>query len=306
MQKPAYLFLLVTVLLGACRREGTPPPPPVHQPRILRSVPHNINAFTQGILSDGPVWLESTGQYGQSDLREVDRESGKILRRHALPPTLFGEGLTLFNAKLYQLTWREGLCLIYDRNTFEVVEHFRYEGEGWGLTSCEQWLYMSNGSDIIQVRDPASFQIARAIAVHTPHEAVTRLNELEWIAGEIWANIFMTQTIVRINPANGRVIGFVNLDHLPLPGDAHPEQDVLNGIAYDPADQSIWVTGKNWSKLYQIAWPPEDTVALGSRGIERIRHPTLHATEAAAFRNSAAQEKRPIQDAHDARAETIP
>lgn len=247
--------LLGILLVGGCNSKTQQQlPVRVDRPAILASVPHDTTAFTQGLLIDGDAWLESTGQYGQSQLREVERETGRILRTHSLPRNLFGEGLAHFNNKLYQLTWRAGLCLLYDRATFKVIGHFRYEGEGWGLTNCDQWLYMSNGSQTIQVRDPHTFRIIRTIAVQDPQGPVDRLNELEWIEGEIWANLFQTKTIVRFDPATGRVSGYLNLDHLPLPGHQHPDQDVLNGIAYDPHNKTIWVTGKNWSHLYQLDW----------------------------------------------------
>jgi glutaminyl-peptide cyclotransferase len=248
----ACIGLLIIPFVSGCRPS---PPEPVYTPQILQSAPHDTNAFTQGLLIDGPFWLESTGLYGQSELREVHRVTGEISRKRPLPRNLFGEGLALFQEKLYQLSWREGLCLVYDRDSFDVVGHFRYEGEGWGLTSCDTWLYMSDGSEILQVRDPATFAIVRRITVRSNQGAVKYLNELEWIDGEIWANIFQTQSIARINPSNGLVMGFVHLDNIPLPGDEHAGQDVLNGIAYDPADQSIWVTGKKWKKLYQITRP---------------------------------------------------
>ncbi len=252
--KRGALVATIFLLLG-CNNQRPRSTPIVKEPAILSFVPHDITAFTQGLVIDGDVWLESTGRYGHSELREVERQSGKVLRSVTLPENLFGEGLALFAGNLYQLTWREGLCFVYDRETFEVVGHFRYEGEGWGLTNCDQWLYMSNGSDTMQVRDPASFRIIRTIDVHDHQGPVTQLNELAWIEGEIWANIFETKTIARINPETGHVIGYLTFDHLPLPGHEHPKQDVFNGIAYDPKDQSIWVTGKKWSHLYQIQWP---------------------------------------------------
>ena len=252
------LAAVFALLLYGCNGQSIHAPTPVVSPEIIDSVPHDITAFTQGLLIDGHVWLESTGRYGHSELREVKRTTGEVLRNVTLPDRLFGEGLALFEGKLYQLTWREGLCLLYDRASLEVVGHFRYEGEGWGLTNCEDWLYMSNGSNTIQVRDPASFQVVRSIAVYDQDNEIANLNELAWIDGEIWANIFKTKKIVRIDPATGRVLGFLEFNHLPLPGDEHPRQDVFNGIAYDPEDKSIWVTGKKWSRLYRIQWPMQD------------------------------------------------
>ncbi len=254
-------FLSFFFLVTGCLQHATDQKPRTQTPAILASVPHDITAFTQGLLIDGDVWLESTGRYGHSDLREVNRATGEVLRKSPLPRNLFGEGLALFEGKLYQLTWREGLCLVYDRETFQMTHHFRYEGEGWGLTNCEQWLYMTDGSDRIFVRNPENFQIARTIHVTDHKGPVRKLNELEWIEGEIWANIFMTHNIARIDPQTGRVLGYLQFDHLPLPGDEHDRQDVFNGIAYDPADQSIWVTGKKWSSIYQIEWPPAEQIS---------------------------------------------
>jgi glutaminyl-peptide cyclotransferase len=256
----AALSGIALILLTGCSCQRHPAVP-VYQPAILASVAHDTNAFTQGLLIDGKLWLESTGGYGQSDLREVDRSTGQVLRSTPLPRNLFGEGLALFNGKLYLLTWREGLCLVYDRETLKATGHFAYTGEGWGLANCDKWLYMSNGSSTIQVRDPVTFKVMRTITVHSNLGPVTGLNELEWIEGEIWANIFPSNDIVRFNPDSGAVSSLVNLEHLPLPGDVHPGQDVLNGIAYDPADKTVWVTGKNWSRIYQIAWPPPDAPA---------------------------------------------
>lgn len=248
-------FLLASYIVSGCNQQANRPITPVIQPEIVASVPHDTNAFTQGLLIDGDVWLESTGRYGKSELREVDRATGDVIRRSPLADNLFGEGLALYNGTLYQLTWREGLCILYDRDTFEMTGHFRYEGEGWGLTNCDQWLYMSNGSNQIQVRSPETFRIMQTISVQDHAGDVDQLNELAWIDGEIWANIFQTKEIARIDVDTGKVIEYLQFEHLPLAGDEHPQQDVFNGIAYDPADESIWVTGKKWSKLYQISWP---------------------------------------------------
>lgn len=254
-------FWLATILLAGllgsagCGRMPVPASMPGLQPAIIGQAPHDPNAFTQGLLIDSNRWLESTGIYGQSQLREVDRETGQVLRHHALPRRWFGEGLAYHRGKLYQLTWQAGVCLVYDRATFAIVNHFRYEGEGWGLTQCDQWLYMSNGSDTIQVRDPETFRIVRTLTVHDQDRTIPRLNELEWVEGEIWANIFQTTTIVRFEPANGRITGYLELNHLPLPEHRHPGQDVLNGIAYDPDTRTVWITGKNWSHLYQLEAP---------------------------------------------------
>lgn len=229
---------------------------PVAQPRILASAPHDPTAFTQGLVIEGDTWLESTGRYGHSELREVDRTTGRVRRRVRLAPRYFGEGLTLLHGRLYQLTWREQTCIVYDRETLRELQRFTYDGEGWGLTDDGKRLYMSDGTDILRVFDPETFREERRFHVHSQEGPVSRLNELEWIGGEIWANIFQRRQLVRIDPADGRVKGFVDLSHLPPAEDVHPQQDVLNGIAFDPANGAIWVTGKNWRRLYQLEWPP--------------------------------------------------
>lgn len=249
--------LILALCLSACR-EQTPSAAredPVYRPEILDRLPHDPEAFTQGLLSDGKVWLESTGLYGRSELREVRKSDGGVLRRVPLSPRLFGEGLALWRGKLFQLTWRERTAIVYDRETFEELKRFRYPGEGWGLTNNEDVLFMSDGTADIRVIDPETFRELRRFQVRGARGPVRHLNELEWINGEIWANIFQTRWIVRFSPEDGRVLGFIDLHHLPLPEDIHPGQDVLNGIARDPLTGSVWVTGKNWKALYRISRP---------------------------------------------------
>lgn len=249
-------LLLGCVWLWGCGgpAEG-PRADPVYRPEILERRPHDPEAFTQGLLIDGEVWLESTGLYGRSELREVRREDGVVLRRVALSPRLFGEGLTLWRGRLYQLTWRERTCIVYDRGSFEEVARFRYPGEGWGLTDDGERLYMSDGSAVIRVLDPETFRELRRFEVRGAKGPVAQLNELEWVDGEIWANVFQTKWIVRFSPETGRVLGFLDLHHLPPEADAHAGQDVLNGIAVDPGSGDVWVTGKLWTGVYRISRP---------------------------------------------------
>jgi glutamine cyclotransferase len=216
-------------------------------------LPHDASAFTQGLIWEKDLWLESTGQYGESKLREVDQKTGKVLRQVALEPRFFGEGLAEVDGKLYQLTWMERTCIVYDRETFKELNRFQYPGEGWGLATDGKWLYMSDGSASIRVIDPETFEVKRRFRVMEGAQAVPKLNELEWIQGEIWANIFQTGWIVRFSPEDGNVIGYVDLGHLPQPEDRHPSQDVLNGIAYNPVDDVVWVTGKYWKALYSFS-----------------------------------------------------
>lgn len=239
-------------------------PDPGVRPHISAVAPHDPEAFTQGLLADADVWLESLGLYGRSELREVDRRTGRVRRRVPLDRRFFGEGLALWRGHLYQLTWREGICLVYDRETFELQRQFTYPGEGWGLTADENHLYMSDGSATIRVLAPETFTEIRSMEVRGHDGPVRLLNELERVNGEIWANIFQSKRIVRFNPADGRVLGFLDLSHLPLAEDAHPGQDVLNGIAADPDGTSVWVTGKNWKRLYRLEWPPAAPPAPGS------------------------------------------
>ena len=220
------------------------------RPEITHVRPHDVGAFTQGLIRTGDTWLESTGQYGESDLREVDVATGEILREVDLPPRFFGEGLAEVDGKLYQLTWRERTCFVYDRETFEEIERFSYPGEGWGLASDGKRLYLSDGSATVRVIDPETFREIRRVRVEGARGPVSRLNEMEWIRGELWANIYQTGWLVRFSPADGRVSGFVDLHHLPPEKDRHPAQDVLNGIAYEPGNDRVWVTGKYWRKLY--------------------------------------------------------
>lgn len=228
------------------------------RPKILERLPHDPKAFTQGLMLDGDVWLEGTGRYGKSDLREVDRQTGEVLRRLPLPPHWFGEGIVEFDGKIYQLTWLAGVCRVVDRETFKVVKRFQYPGEGWGITTDGRRLYMSDGTPDIRILDPETFEEQKRITVKEEGRPIQNLNELEWIDGEIWANIWQTKRIVRIDPKTGEVLGGIDLSHLPLKEDRWYGQDVLNGIAVDPENGEIWVTGKLWKALYRIAWPPRE------------------------------------------------
>ncbi len=241
------LLLTLTLL-----RAGDP------QPRVVERLPHDPAAFTQGLILDGEVWLEGTGRYGKSDLREVEKKSGRVIRSLPLPAQWFGEGIVLLDGKIYQLTWRSGVCRVVDRETFEVVRIHRYRGEGWGLTTDGSRLFMSDGTSNLRVLDPETFEEVKRISVREEGRPVGNLNELEWVRGEIWANIWKTRRIVRIDPVTGEVLGGVDLSHLPLPEDRWPGQDVLNGIAVDTETGDIWVTGKLWKALYRIEWPIAD------------------------------------------------
>lgn len=220
--------------------------------KVVAEYPHATSSYTQGLLWHDGYLYEGTGQYGQSMLKCVHLTTGTDIRAISLGQSLFGEGITLHGDKIYQLTWQEGQCKVYQLSDFRPVRTIRYDGEGWGLASDGEHLYMSDGSDRIVVRDPETFRAVREFTVRTDRGNVQYLNELEWVDGELWANVYTTNMIVRINPENGHVVGIIELEGLQKRADKLPTDDVLNGIAYDAATGRIWVTGKNWNKLYEI------------------------------------------------------
>lgn len=222
--------------------------------RTVAELPHSTSDYTQGFeFADGLFW-EGTGGYGSSQLKCYEPSSGGVTRKEiSLSRAYFGEGITLLGEKIYQLTWRKGKAFVYDKTTFKKVEEFDYEGEGWGLTTNGSVLYMSDGSHIITLRNPKTFEPLGTINVTLGGRKIDNLNELEWIDGEIWANVYMTDTIVRINPESGKVVGVIDLSGLQSPSDTTYNTDVLNGIAYDKTSGRIWLTGKNWNKIYQVA-----------------------------------------------------
>jgi glutamine cyclotransferase len=219
--------------------------------KVVAAYPHDPNAFTQGLVIDHGRLFEGTGQYGASSIRRVDLASGRVEKIHGLEREYFGEGITIFGNKLYEITWKSGLAFVYDLDTFSVVQTFRYPTEGWGLTHDGEHLIMSDGSATLRFLDPATFKTQREITVHDGDEPVPKLNELEYVEGEIWSNVWYDDRIARISPADGRVIGWIDLAEI-YPHGARRGDDVLNGIAYDAAARKIYVTGKNWPQLYQI------------------------------------------------------
>lgn len=220
--------------------------------RTVAVYPHSTDAYTQGLLmADGKLY-EGTGLNGRSQLRRIDLQSGEVEKRAELPRRYFGEGIALLGDKIYQITWTSGKAFVYDKASFARLSEFDYKGEGWGLTTDGSKLYMSDGSNRIIVRNPATFAAERTIEVRMAGKALSGLNELEWIDGEIWANVYTTDTIVRISPADGSVTGIIDLQGLQSPTDVSFDTDVLNGIAYDAPTGRILVTGKNWNKIYQI------------------------------------------------------
>ncbi len=225
---------------------------------IQASHPHDPRAFTQGLLIADGVLFESTGQYGRSSVRRVELTTGRVEQATELADHYFGEGLALVGERLYQLTWKAGVALVYDLKSLKPVGRFDYDGQGWGLTYDGRDLIMSDGSATLKRIDPADFSVLGTIRVRENGQPVDRLNELECIDGEIWANIWFADRIVRIDPSDGRVIGSLDASALKAALPAGGSPDVLNGIAWDAATRTLYLTGKYWSRLFEVQWPIPD------------------------------------------------
>ncbi len=230
-------------------------PIPFYTYRIVNSYPHDPKAFTQGLVYHNGFLYEGTGLEGQSSLRKVELRTGRVLQIRKLAPELFGEGITLWQDKIYQLTWRNGICFVYERDSFRSITEFRYPGEGWGLTHDGKHLIMSDGSDTLTFRDPDTFAVVKRLRVKAEGVPVRNLNELEYVEGEIYANVWQTDMIARISPTTGEVVGWIDLSGLLSEREAQ-NAEVLNGIAYDPKEKRLFVTGKLWPKLFEIKLMP--------------------------------------------------
>ncbi len=259
----AMTIIHALVTMGACddAEPRTPPPPrdgpvaPVAAVRQVKTYPHDPQAFTQGLLwSDGRLY-ESTGRFGQSSLREVTLETGEVVRKVDLAEQYFAEGLALLGDRLYQLTWQNGLGFIYDRATFAKVDSFAYQGEGWGLTTDGTSLILSDGSSALRFIDPKTFAVTRTVEVKDGERYVEQLNELEWVKGEVWANVWHQDLIARIDPATGVVKGWLDVAQLLPDARTRDAEAVPNGIAYDPAGDRLFLTGKLWPVLFEVSVP---------------------------------------------------
>ncbi len=227
--------------------------PPVYGYHLVRSYPHDTEAFTQGLIYHNGLLYEGTGQEAGSTLREVELETGRVIRQLNLESSLFGEGITLYQDRIYQVTWQNRVGFVYERSTFRLLNKIYYSTEGWGLTTVNDRIVMGDGSNILYFFDPALFTVVSRIEVYDHEKKVDQLNELEYINGEIWANVWMTDLIARIDPATGKVNSYINLATLfPMQKRRETGADVLNGIAYDSEGERIFVTGKRWPMLYEI------------------------------------------------------
>ena len=255
--RPAGLLTLGLLAFCACDRGGSQPaqqpPAPVVTVTVIRSFPHDTAAYTQGLVWHQGFLYESTGRFGQSSLRQVELETGKVLRKQDVPKQYFAEGLALVGGRLHQLTWQDHTGFIYELDTFHQVGTFPYEGEGWGLTTDGTSLILSDGSSQLRFLSPQGYAEQRTVTVKDGDEFVNDLNELEWVKGEVWANVWHTNRIARIDPQTGQVKGWVDVTGVMAP-QPDPEA-VLNGIAYDAEHDRLFVTGKLWPTLFEIAVP---------------------------------------------------
>lgn len=263
-----YLIILVLALAFSCKTETPINKPnintnttskspsatiPIYGYEVINTYKHDAKAFTQGLVFHEGALYESTGQYESSTLRKVELETGKVLQKYDLPRNVFGEGLTILNGKIYQISWREGLAWQYNLEDFKLIKEFQYAGEGWGLTNDGKNLLMSDGTHIIRVINPENFETIRTIPIFRENNLpLMQINELEWVKGEIWANVWQDSMVARINPENGKILGWIDFSPMTKEEVKEPGNDVLNGIAYDEKTDRIFVTGKLWKKLFEI------------------------------------------------------
>ena len=229
--------------------------------RIVRTYPHDPGAFTQGLVFENGALFEGTGLYGRSSLRKVVLETGRVIRFQPMESRYFGEGITIFGDHIIQLTWVARTGFVYNKETFERTRSFTYAIEGWGITHDGRRLIVSDGTPTLSFRDPETFQEVGRVEVRDDKGPVTRLNELEYVEGEVFANVWESELIARIDPESGRVLGWIDLTGLLAGRERLGADAALNGIAYDPGGKRLFVTGKRWPKLFEIEVVP----VVGSR-----------------------------------------
>jgi glutamine cyclotransferase len=227
-------------------------PTPIYGYEIVNVYPHDRDAFTQGLVFHDGTLYEGTGRRGRSTLRKVDLESGQVLQLYNLPAQFFGEGVTVYGDRIFQLTWQSHVGFVYGKENFELLQEFHYPNEGWGLTHDGERLIMSDGTATLHFLDPETLAETGRLEVLAEGRPVTRLNELEYVQGEIYANVWLTERVARIDPQTGQVSGWIELAGLLSPEDRAQTVDVLNGIAYDAENERLFVTGKLWPKLFEI------------------------------------------------------
>lgn len=221
--------------------------------KVLETIPHGTNIYTQGLFIEGDILYESSGQYGSSFFRSANLKTGQTLKTFALPSNYFAEGAVMLNDKIYLLTWMEKIVFVIDKNSFKEIGKLNNPREGWGLTTDGTYLIMSDGSHNLFFNDPMNFMTKKTLEVKLNGIPVKQLNELEWIEGEIWANVYMTDTIVIINPQTGNVRATINCSGLLPASLRSPRTDVLNGIAYDKTNKQVYLTGKYWPRMFRVS-----------------------------------------------------
>jgi len=231
--------------------------PALYSYRVVKTYPHDRAAFTQGLEYRDGFLYEGTGMTGRSSVRKVELATGRVVQKYDVPPPFFGEGITVLNQQILQLTWQSQTGFVYDKSSFRVLRSFNYPGEGWGFANDGKQIYMSDGTAEIRVWDPATLKETRRITVKDGATPVTQLNELEWVKGEIYANVWQTDRIARISPVNGRVLGWIDLSGIISKSERPKSDAVLNGIAYDAARDRLFVTGKLWPKIFEIRLVPK-------------------------------------------------
>jgi glutamine cyclotransferase len=248
------VVLAFTIGVPALAQQSTAqkhPPAERMRVEVIRSYPHDRGAFTQGLLLDNGKLFESTGLVGQSSLREVEVATGRVIRRVSVLAPLFAEGLTMMGGTLIQLTWQSGRALVYNKHSFTRTSEFSYKGEGWGLCTMGDQLVMSDGSSNLTFRRAKDFGVTRTLGVTLDGKPLEQLNELECVGSDVYANVWMRDIIVRIDSKSGRVTQYIEAPNLLSPIERQGV-DVMNGIAYDPADQTFLITGKLWPKLFRV------------------------------------------------------
>ena len=240
---------------AAATATGAPDAPERLKVKVLSTRPHDPGAYTQGLLLDNGSLFESTGLYGQSSLREVNPRTGAVKRKVTVPQQYFAEGLTLVGDRLIQLTWQEQKAFVYKLSDFTKVEELRYDGEGWGLCSDGTRLVMTDGSDRLTFRDPKTLAVLGGVNVTLSGRLIDRLNELECVGGAIYANVWQTDDILRIDPGSGKVTAVIDASGL-LSASERQQAEVLNGIAWDPAKKTFLITGKLWPKMFEVVFVP--------------------------------------------------
>ena len=246
------LLLAGSLLATQAAKKTSAASVPEYTYKIVKAFPHDPEAYTQGLVYKDGFLYEGTGLNGRSSLRKVRLDSGEVVQRVDLPPEFFGEGIALLGGKIFQLTWKAGTGFIYDARDFHLLRKFSYPGEGWGLTTDGHLLYMSDGTPEIRVLNPETLKEVRRISVHDGASPIQELNELEFINGEIFANVWQTDRIARISPRTGRVVGWIDLSGILSPMYRRTPDAVLNGIAYDPEHKRLLVTGKLWPNVFEI------------------------------------------------------